>query len=306
MDSAIHQTTHEPYEILLIDDGSTDRTPEILDEYAEKYEHIRVIHQENQGIGKTRRRAAKEARGAYIFWIDADDYADERLLDKTLPLLIDGADIVVYGIESFDSAGNIKSKVILNSDKKSYELKNDALKGTIGSVWMYGSTGCYWEDERIPFQVERSGEDGYMTIRIFEKAKVIKALSDVLYYYRDDSAGATRHSFSSASYMGTAFLWFYRMKLSEEYFPENVRGCAKRAMSAFVRVYAIDSVTHELTNERKKYIIDSLKELNGYSIRGRWRDKFLSWTILHGYSTFCYWHGMHRYKKWKRKLKAQF
>lgn len=85
VDSAVNQTTKEPYEILLMDDGSTDSTSHILDDYAKLHKNIRTIHQKNQGITRTRENAAAAALGTYIFWIDVDDYADEKLLEKALP-----------------------------------------------------------------------------------------------------------------------------------------------------------------------------------------------------------------------------
>lgn len=54
VDSAVNQTTKEPYEILLMDDGSTDSTSHILDDYAKLHKNIRTIHQKNQGITRTR------------------------------------------------------------------------------------------------------------------------------------------------------------------------------------------------------------------------------------------------------------
>lgn len=78
VDGAVNQTTKEPYEILLMDDGSTDSTSHILDDYAKLHKNIRTIHQKNQGITRTRENAAAAALGTYIFWIDADDYADEK------------------------------------------------------------------------------------------------------------------------------------------------------------------------------------------------------------------------------------
>lgn len=68
VDSAVNQTTKEPYEILLMDDGSTDSTSHILDDYAKLHKNIRTIHQKNQGITRTRENAAAAALGTYIFW----------------------------------------------------------------------------------------------------------------------------------------------------------------------------------------------------------------------------------------------
>ena len=61
------------YEVIMIDDGSSDRSGVICDEYAAKDERIRVIHQENGGVSRARNRGVAEARGEYILFLDSDD-----------------------------------------------------------------------------------------------------------------------------------------------------------------------------------------------------------------------------------------
>lgn len=73
LDSVAKQTLRE-LEILCIDDGSTDTSPNLLQEYLSQDGRIRVLHQENSGPGPTRNRGMAEARGQYIFFLDADDY----------------------------------------------------------------------------------------------------------------------------------------------------------------------------------------------------------------------------------------
>lgn len=72
LDSVLNQT-YKDFEIILIDDGSTDATPQICDEYGEKHGFIWVSHQENMGAANTRERLITIAKGKYIFWLDADD-----------------------------------------------------------------------------------------------------------------------------------------------------------------------------------------------------------------------------------------
>lgn len=80
LDSII-TNTYKNLEILCIDDGSTDRTSEILDQYALRDPRIRVIHQENKGIGATRNRGIEEASGTWISYVDADDSIVENYFE---------------------------------------------------------------------------------------------------------------------------------------------------------------------------------------------------------------------------------
>ena len=81
LDSVMCQTL-EGIEILLMDDGSTDGSEQIIDDYKNSYPSVRAIHQSNIGIFKTRARAIKEAHGEYIGWVDADDYVDSTMFEK--------------------------------------------------------------------------------------------------------------------------------------------------------------------------------------------------------------------------------
>lgn len=115
VDSAVNQTMDALYEVILIDDGSRDRSAEILDEYVDQYTYVRVIHQANQGITRTRENGIRAARGEYIFWVDADDYADKHLLAKTLPLLESDADVVIYGTQYFcENGGRADNRIRKN------------------------------------------------------------------------------------------------------------------------------------------------------------------------------------------------
>ena len=73
LDSVIQQEYYD-YEIILVDDGSSDDSGSICDEYAGKYEFIKVIHQENQGLSGARNTGIKNAKGDWILFLDSDDY----------------------------------------------------------------------------------------------------------------------------------------------------------------------------------------------------------------------------------------
>lgn len=86
VESVLAQTLREK-EIILVDDGSTDASPEICDRYVAAYpDFIRVIHKENEGLGLTRNAGVQAARGKYIGFLDSDDSVEpemyERLFDK--------------------------------------------------------------------------------------------------------------------------------------------------------------------------------------------------------------------------------
>lgn len=107
LDSILSQKTHYYYIVEVIDDGSTDRTAELVDRYQEN-EHIHVTHQQNQGYSGARNTALKRLRSDYVMFVDSDDYllpgAIELLLDKGYE---DHADIVEGNGFRFDDKGRL-------------------------------------------------------------------------------------------------------------------------------------------------------------------------------------------------------
>ena len=81
IDSILSQTFID-FELLLIDDGSTDDSGKICDEYAEKDNRIRVFHKENGGVSSARNRGLKEAKGKWVTFVDSDDWLNEKSLEN--------------------------------------------------------------------------------------------------------------------------------------------------------------------------------------------------------------------------------
>ena len=81
LDSLTYQTLKD-IEIIVINDGSTDRSKEIIDDYAKKYKNIKAYHLQNGGVSKARNFGLKKAKGEYITFLDSDDYIDDNLYEK--------------------------------------------------------------------------------------------------------------------------------------------------------------------------------------------------------------------------------
>lgn len=79
LDSLVNQTFYD-FEIIIIDDGSTDGTSEILDYYASKYSYVQVYHFLNEGVSKSRRKGISLANGEYLIFVDSDDTVNKNLL----------------------------------------------------------------------------------------------------------------------------------------------------------------------------------------------------------------------------------
>lgn len=106
VDSILAQTEPD-FELLLVDDGSTDNSGALCDKLAQKDSRIQVIHQKNQGLGGARNTGIKAASGDWVLLVDSDDWIEPELLEKTLEAgLREEADLVMFGFRSVDEQGN--------------------------------------------------------------------------------------------------------------------------------------------------------------------------------------------------------
>lgn len=295
VDSILGQTWKD-FELVLIDDGSPDQSGKICDEYAAKDRRVRVYHQPNQGVTRTREIGVEKAQGKYIFWVDADDYAGPELLEKVMRCFQDtGADIVVYGHQDIE---NGKFTDTLTWEDQSLEKwRRDTLTARESIIWNCAVPREFWLGESAPSEMARSAADGYMAIQLFMKASKVAALPDILYYHLIDNADSIRHNFSGKRYLGNAYLWHYRMKMCERHFPEEVSFCAERALSGAVKAFCMSLLYQDLSEKEQKELLQVLQELRGYAIPGRSRDKILSWAIRSGHWWLCRVYANHKHKK---------
>ena len=81
LDSIINQT-YKDFEIIVVNDGTKDNSQDIIDMYVDKYEYVKSIVQENQGLSVARNNGIKKARGKYFLVLDSDDYFEIGLLEE--------------------------------------------------------------------------------------------------------------------------------------------------------------------------------------------------------------------------------
>lgn len=122
VDSILCQT-YLDYEIILVDDGSTDQSGAICDSYAAQYDKITVIHQNNAGPSEARNTGVKAATTDYIIFLDSDDYwYDKQGLEKIDRLLAPNVDVVFFASKNLDQRTGI-----LTDDRYSYPKEMNEL-----------------------------------------------------------------------------------------------------------------------------------------------------------------------------------
>lgn len=187
LDSVIYQT-YKNLQIILVDDGSTDSSGKICDEYAEKDDRITVVHQSNAGAGAAKNTGLKLIDGDYFSIIDSDDYIELDMYEKMVNSLEKyNSDIAqclfrnVFVNDSFDRKYKIKGNYpkVLTSKKFLSELLYD---------WKYAifankvfKTSLLKE---IRFPVGRKIDDEFFTYKLVCNAKKVVNIDNILYNYR--------------------------------------------------------------------------------------------------------------------------
>ncbi|PFQ01438.1 glycosyltransferase family 2 protein [Bacillus cereus] len=137
--NSIKNQTYKDLEVILINDGSTDRSGEICDEFSQKNERITVIHKENGGVSSARNAGLKAVKGQYVGFVDPDDWIEEKMLETLYKLVAENnADIAACGYFREDSEGRITNK-LLDSKVISYN-QTEALNTILSEEHFKGFT----------------------------------------------------------------------------------------------------------------------------------------------------------------------
>lgn len=189
VDSVLNQDASD-YEIILVDDGSTDSCPTICDEYAAKYEIVRVLHQENGGLSAARNAGLAVARGEYIMFVDSDDYIEPNVLKGLLDQVgRDNLDVLRYRLQYV----NPKHEVYNPYKSDPFKGNDYSTEPTDGVTFLNTrmSTACYaWafvlKQELLDGCLFTPGiyfEDTDWTPRMLSKAKRVASANTVVYNY---------------------------------------------------------------------------------------------------------------------------
>ena len=119
--------TYKNIEVILVDDGSSDGSGAICDEYAERDERIKVIHKQNGGVSSARNAALEIVKGDFVCFVDADDYVIEEMIERLVNEIKKGYDIVQCGYMLLYGESVISAKTLIHC-RDEYVGKTEILK----------------------------------------------------------------------------------------------------------------------------------------------------------------------------------
>lgn len=184
--NSLLEQTNKNFELIVINDGSTDNSLHLINEYAKKFDSFTLIDQTNSGLSFSRNVGMQKAKGKYIAFLDADDYVSSEFVDKISKEIKNKPDIIRFNYFIFDKLNNFEKKDDGKIQKA--DIKSLILNDQIGNqVWrnvykkeliqnLYFSDGCIWEDL-------------LWTYLPFYNANFISLIDDYLYCYRKNEKG---------------------------------------------------------------------------------------------------------------------
>ena len=199
IESCLNQT-YKNIEIIVVDDGSNDDTGTIIKDLASKYQSVKIIEQENAGVSNARNNGISASTGAYLLFLDADDFLEENSIEK-LVMTRDGEDLVIGSYRQIKLFG-IKNDMIeenriidmTDNTNDIYSIVSNIATAPWGKLYLSSIVSEY--GIRFPIDI-KFGEDEIFNIQYISHCKKIRFISDVIYNYNLQNNGAATRKFQN-------------------------------------------------------------------------------------------------------------
>ena len=271
--SVISQS-YTDWELILIDDGSTDSSPDICERFSSEYENIKVLHKPNGGLSSARNKGLEIATGDFIFFLDSDDILPPRALQILIERRqLSKADIICGEMRPFsDTIPSLPDTSSFSETFTPHEAVETILyqKKMDNSAWGKLYVANLWKNTR--FREGTYYEDIDIFYEVFFKANIIERIKDVVYLYRQHSASYI-HTFNLRR-KDMLSVTQRLVEYMEKNTPSMLPAARSRQLSANFNMYALISRyysklapdTIEEANELKNNCWKKIKELRKESL----------------------------------------
>lgn len=262
VDSILAQT-YDNLEIILVNDGSKDRSDEICKKYASLDQRVIYVSQKNGGICAARNAGLDHASGDYIIFIDPDDYVATNLVSDVIQTFKNSdekLDMVAYGVHIVKVDREV-GQIYWEKSLTTEQILTRMLYVTGWEVWCKAYDRAIWENLRFNDSM-RSVEDVYIAADIASKVKHAKAL-DGLYYYLDRQPhGSLTQTRNSYSYYEEYIAWHHHLDFSV-LAPDETSMLNVRTSIGALRALFKDDSDHKLSAGQREELLSFLNE-QGY------------------------------------------
>ncbi|WP_208558891.1 glycosyltransferase family 2 protein [Marinilactibacillus kalidii] len=259
--TSIASQTFKDFEVILINDGSTDSSREMIETFIADKNQFKLINIDNSGPGSARNYGIKQANGTYMIFVDADDKLVITALEDRYAYIADSkTDLLIssYVMKVLDEGEVVNEKVTEAVDRtylKQSDFKDDLFnlmeKQLLYVVWNKVYKVDIIKKNNISFPPYRSCEDRLFNLAYFDSVQTVKLVKEILYeYYFDGRDGLTNKHFPNKF---QTFVEFYEKCL--EISPKDNRGFSalflKGVMSSIIPIHSVSTLTFR---EKRNYI----------------------------------------------------
>lgn len=290
LDSLVNQM-YKDFEIIVVNDGSTDKSSSIISKYQKKYKNIIVIDKENEGLSMARNRGVQKSSGKYIIFVDSDDYVSNKLLEE-VDKKIDDSDILRFQIATEDE----EYTKINEYHEEGFESMcgYDAFKYLssyhfVEPAWCYVIRKNYYIENKFSFKKGVYHEDFGLIPYVIYKARKVKSIDFIGYYYIQRN-GSIMNNNDYKKTVKKAFDMLEQYK-TMRLFAKNIN--RKNNLDDYFLSYISNSVivkARELKKDEKKVYINELKKLNVF-------DGVLVNTRIRRFKKYLMKHNLNLYLK---------
>lgn len=295
---SIKNQTIKDYELILVDDGSTDASLKICQTAAAKDKRIQVIHQKNQGSGVARNSGLNVARGKYIYFCDPDDYVDKNLLYDNIDIAEKtGSSVVIFGYYAETANGQVLKTVrpasgvykSLPEIKKVFPLwfKQPIIYYVWNKLYLHESIND------LQFESARTGQDFRFNIKYFSIPRKITCNPKSYYHYLTNRPNSAQNSTQLNKMRNKAqdlaeentqlvqlFFYCWGEKDNENY----ISLLSKRMLNTLL--LALNSSENLGVKERKEYLNTLINEnnINDFIIKKNFsspKEKYIFFLLRH-------------------------
>lgn len=263
--NSLASQTFKDFEIIVVNDGSTDDSKSIISKYEKKYDNIKVINQKNQGLSMARNNGVRGAKGKYLIFIDSDDYVETNLL-KEVDKEVRDSEILRFQVVTEDEEGN---NVKAYNEEPFNEMKGyDAFKYIseyhfVEPAWCYVYKTEYYLNNKFSFKKGVYHEDFGLIPYVIYKSMKVKSISYPGYHYitRDGSIMNNRNYKKTVKKAFDMLDQYKTLRL----FSKNIG--KKNNYDDYYLSYISNSVivkARELKKDERKVYVHELKKLNAF------------------------------------------
>lgn len=200
---SVQKQSYENWELLIVNDGSTDHSAEIIEAYARKDFRIKIFHKKNEGVSETRNFALTKVCGQYVTFIDGDDVYHHERLYRMAHIFEQYPDCDIIFSRHMEFIGEVEVNEISGSGKLEISDNNILVK-TISDSKNHFMCNTMIKTEiakKVQFHTIRFAEDFCYIRDCVWHCRKMAVLDEVLYYYRRDNENAMTSHFFSEKYI---------------------------------------------------------------------------------------------------------